>query len=277
MSLQEVAGFRVKHCRRRDGYYRYHTDKLEATTHNTLLLILKGKVHFSFGKTSLTAGKESIVCCGPGTLKEGLPVPGQPAAYVVLTFDMFSGEGKKIGFADIGFPSLIRVKSPGRILSMLQEIESTCSSGRKSRLTACAILGLQLLQTMEADRLRTTKQPPDASGLLHFRIKESVDYIHRNFKKRLDVAELAKRACMHPTYFAHLFKREIGVSPHQYVLDYKVEKAKEFLCTYDEALDYTANELGFHDYSHFYRTFKKATGKTPMRFVKENKGIYDPR
>ena len=53
--------------------------------------------------------------------------------------------------------------------------------------------------------------------------------------------------------------------------EYKIRRAKDFLLSYDEPLLNAGEELGFHDYSHFYRTFKRVTGMTPSEFVRRHK------
>jgi AraC-like DNA-binding protein len=277
MSLSSVAGVVIKRLRRRNDMHSFYSEKKPDYYQNALMMIFKGAIFFNYGKTRFTAPKDSIVCWGPTYPRERRPVQGEPASYVLLALDILSDEGGKLGFPDIGFPPLIRVKSPQRICSLLDDINASLNSAKPQRGPARSILGLKLLQAIDEERIRVSKPETAPAPRLHSRIREALENIQENFKKQHTVAALAKKACMHPTYFAHLFKEEIGVSPHQYILDYKIEKAKEFLCTFDEALDYTAEELGFHDYSHFYRAFKKVTGKTPMQFIRENKGLYDPK
>ena len=160
---------------------------------------------------------------------------------------------------------------------MFERIFKAFQSRGTKRVSDCSALGIRLLQAIAHDKGRGAEKEPDEAAPLHFRIKNALEYIRRNFKARLDVASLARQACMHPVYFTQLFKREIGVPPHRYIMEYKIEKAKEFIGAFNEALDYTSNELGFHDYSHFYRVFKKITGLSPMQFIKKQKGLYDPR
>jgi AraC family transcriptional regulator len=63
------------------------------------------------------------------------------------------------------------------------------------------------------------------------------------------------------------------MSPYQYILEVKISKAKNFLLNYAEERLYIGAELGFNDYSHFYRAFTKITGMTPSRFIAMNKSF----
>jgi len=69
-----------------------------------------------------------------------------------------------------------------------------------------------------------------------------------------------------PYHFARLFRRTVGVPPHQYVLRRRVERAKELLLTGRLGLSEVALAAGFSDQSHLTRVFRRAVGLTPARF-----------
>lgn len=62
-------------------------------------------------------------------------------------------------------------------------------------------------------------------------------------------------------------KQTFGVSPHQYVLRQRIERAKTLLLQGDCSLVELADRLGFADQSHFIRQFKRFVGMTPRAFV----------
>jgi AraC-like DNA-binding protein len=62
-----------------------------------------------------------------------------------------------------------------------------------------------------------------------------LDYIHAHVDQDLSLAELASVINISPTYFASLFKQEMGISPHQYVIQQRVEQAKLMLSKTDLA------------------------------------------
>lgn len=63
--------------------------------------------------------------------------------------------------------------------------------------------------------------------------------------------------------FLRLFKQETGLTPNNYILLTKIEKSKEMLIS-GTPIFHVAIDLGFHDSSHFYKTFQKFTGVTPL-------------
>ncbi len=100
--------------------------------------------------------------------------------------------------------------------------------------------------------------------------QQVVEYIHEHLSHSLTIAELASVAGMSPYHFTRSFKQTIGLSPHQYVLWSRVERAKNLLLQGEETLSALATHLGFADQSHFTRSFKRFTGVTPQAFIQQH-------
>ena len=89
---------------------------------------------------------------------------------------------------------------------------------------------------------------------------------------RPSLEQIAAVACLSPNYFAWQFKRATGLPPHQYVLDRRVERAKQFLQTGSGiSLAEVAAEAGFSDQSQFTHHFKRLIGVTPGQFRKRGR------
>jgi AraC family transcriptional regulator len=96
-------------------------------------------------------------------------------------------------------------------------------------------------------------------------IQQAINYIHTHLNRDLSLAELASVVNISPTYFASLFKQEIGISPHQYVIRQRVEQAKLMLSKTDLAIADIALQVGFSSQSHLTQQFKRLTGVTPKQ------------
>jgi AraC-like DNA-binding protein len=79
----------------------------------------------------------------------------------------------------------------------------------------------------------------------------------------LSLAALAARAGMDPYRFLRLFRRVIGVTPHQYVLHLRLTRAAEWLISRDDEVSAIAFEAGFNDLSTFNHRFRRVMGITP--------------
>ena len=96
-------------------------------------------------------------------------------------------------------------------------------------------------------------------------LQQAIDYIHTYLDRDLSLAELASVVNISPTYFASLFKQEMGISPHQYVIRQRVEQAKLMLAKTDLAIADIALQVGFSSQSHLTQQFKRFTGMTPKQ------------
>lgn len=98
------------------------------------------------------------------------------------------------------------------------------------------------------------------------RLSHVLAYIHKSISDDIDVTHLAEVACITRPYLIRLFKRELGLSPLQYINKKKVERAQLMLLTEECSVKEVAYSLGFSDHSYFIRMFKKTTGTTPREY-----------
>ncbi|MEA5449533.1 AraC family transcriptional regulator [Leptolyngbya sp. CCNP1308] len=106
---------------------------------------------------------------------------------------------------------------------------------------------------------------PDNRSLAYKQVQQAIDYIHTYLEQDLSLTELASVINISPTYFASLFKQAIGTSPHQYVIQQRVERAKMMLKRTDLAIADIALQVGFSSQSHLTQHFKRLTGLTPKQ------------
>jgi AraC family transcriptional regulator len=107
-------------------------------------------------------------------------------------------------------------------------------------------------------------------GLPPYRLKRVLDYIGDNLAGEISLEQLAAVVGMSPHYFAELFKKSTGHSPHRYVLFQRIERAKQNLATPGHrGVIEVGLESGFQNPSHFARVFRKFVGTTPSRFQAE--------
>ena len=94
-----------------------------------------------------------------------------------------------------------------------------------------------------------------------------LDYIERNYAQEIGVEDLAREAHLSPSHFSRLFKKSLDQSPHQFLMKYRVERAKDLLVREpDRPLAQVAVSTGFSDQAHFSRTFKRFTDTTPTAY-----------
>ncbi|MEG4420159.1 AraC family transcriptional regulator [Microcoleus sp. LAD1_D5] len=100
------------------------------------------------------------------------------------------------------------------------------------------------------------------------RLRQIIDYIHQHLDQDLALSELAAIVQMSPSYFSSLFKQSTGLAPHQYVIQCRIERAKNLLLQGELTIAEVAFNLGFTHQSHLSRHFKRLVGVTPKAFLK---------
>jgi len=93
-----------------------------------------------------------------------------------------------------------------------------------------------------------------------------LDYIDASLEGDLTVDHLASIACLSTFHFARAFKVAVGQSPHRYISDKRLERAKALLTGADRSLVDIALALNFSGQANFTRAFRQATGQTPGRY-----------
>lgn len=105
-------------------------------------------------------------------------------------------------------------------------------------------------------------------GLGDRKILQISEYIHAHLDQPIKLADLADVAGMSQFHFSRMFKQSMGISPHQYLLQQRVEQAKRLLKGSKLAIAEIALQCGFNSQSHLSKHFREAIGMTPSDYRK---------
>lgn len=99
------------------------------------------------------------------------------------------------------------------------------------------------------------------------KIAGSVEYIENNCLDRdFKLSKAAEKSYISETHFRRLFKDEFGISPKQYVINYRIKRAASLIIAGYHTLKEIASMCGYEDYKHFSVEFKKVTGISPSKY-----------
>ena len=123
--------------------------------------------------------------------------------------------------------------------------------------SVCVVLLAEMLSAMQLP-CRNGRQTVEPAI-----IEKIVEYIGANIGEDLSLETLSDLAGSSPVQFSRAFKRTVGTSPRQYILQERLRAARELLQTTDHALSEIAFTAGFSSQSHMTTTFKRMLATTP--------------
>ena len=91
-------------------------------------------------------------------------------------------------------------------------------------------------------------------------ILQAAETLRKNYQQELCLADLLAEAHMSKSYFLRLFRRYMGTTPYNYLVNFHITQAKELLVLTDHSVGEIAQKVGFGDASNFSTRFAKATG-----------------
>lgn len=106
-------------------------------------------------------------------------------------------------------------------------------------------------------------------------IFRAIDYVKKNYMKKITLEETAAHVYLSPAYFSRIFKEEMGENFNTYVNRVRVNAAKKLLLNEAIPLVDISNLVGFETQSYFSKVFKRLTGVTPGKY-RESRGKAKP-
>ncbi|MFD2583816.1 AraC family transcriptional regulator [Pedobacter vanadiisoli] len=148
------------------------------------------------------------------------------------------------------------------IAYLINKVIRICSEDtREKDVLADLTLKELLVRIMQTQNLKTIGG--DSYSLSQNPLAFVLNYIKSNLNEKISINSLSDKACMSKATFYRLFKRELGISPNDFIQAEKINKAKILLSQPRSKVASISYELGFNDANYFIRTFKKIVGITP--------------
>lgn len=144
-----------------------------------------------------------------------------------------------------------------------------------SGATDSALLAESVAATLAAQMFRRLAREPQPLALApvtltQVQLQDAVEFIEGTLDRRVSLRQIAEAVALSPFHFARSFRTATGLSPYQFVLRRRVERASELLLRGFE-IAAAATACGFADQSHLTTHFKRRWGMTPRVFQREQR------
>ncbi len=121
------------------------------------------------------------------------------------------------------------------------------------------LLGLHNEWTSEAGRERVGR-------IAKRRLLAVIEYMRVNYARPLTLERLSSEACVSRHHFGYLFKRAIGVTPHRFLTELRLDASASLLTETDKSVSHVALSCGFYTVAHFSSAFRRRFNQSPTAY-----------
>jgi AraC family transcriptional regulator len=145
--------------------------------------------------------------------------------------------------------------------------------GMKDALPIDRLVVDSLLVAVTAHLLHRAGAQQESSpiALPHWRLRRVVEHSDVHLHEPIYLSELADVAGLSPRHFARAFRQETGETPHRWLMNRRIIKAKHLLSRSDLPINTVSAACGFASQAHLTKVFRKSAGITPLRWRNEHK------
>lgn len=222
--------------------------------------VVHGRGHFIKNGVSYKPSKNDIFLIAPNDYVEYYPDKDDPWTYYWIGF---AGERSE----EIMKRSVFEKSATVRIYdtSVLELFAAAVDN-----YNSCGILNYESLGYLYIilSRLTSTKgAQKQAPSIREQHIREAIAYMNFNIDNSVTIADLARSLKLSPTYVINMFTDVLGISPKQYLINFRLEKSIDFLLA-GEKVSEVYKKVGFSTPEQYAKSFKKKYGKSPKAYVR---------
>lgn len=205
----------------------------------------------------------TILCVKPGTARH------TSTSYNCYYIHIASEEGEIYNILS-KLPDFIKIQSPEQYHNIYTNIIRAFNS---TKLKNTVLMYSEILKLINL-LCKTSGKAENSSSTRNSAVVSALEYLNDNYLQEISLKDIAAYVHLSPVYFRELFVNETGISPHTYILNKRIEKAKRLLELNCSSMSEVALSSGFSSQAYFNYVFKKQTGITPKQFKIENNNLY---
>ena len=231
--------------------------------HETFVIevVVEGNVALECNGKSHHAPKESIILLHPGEVHTGRSADGTAVSYRSFhpTGEWMEWISERLNYPrEVAFKSVTFENPP--VARLLKKAHKAFQKNQDPlHAEGLMTLAISALLQSQSDALPITSLNAPQS------IMRAKEYLEDEYSRSIQLSELANVSGLSPFYFLRAFTKATGLTPHEYLCNLRVEKARKLLSA-GISIAETAAETGFFDQSHLHRHFRRILGITPGKY-----------
>ena len=123
-----------------------------------------------------------------------------------------------------------------------------------------------ILEEIEKNIQKPRSEEKQEMKVTNLFVQKAMDYISMNYSQKLTLTKISEQLCITPNYLSELFKKHTGQNVSEYIIDYRLEKACQFLKNPQLRIGEVSEKVGINDVRYFSSMFKKKYNLTPTEY-----------
>lgn len=226
------------------------------------IIPLKGNARFSLDGVPYHIDQHTIVHAGRD-MNIKIKTYDTEWAYAVIHYEVIEADDKFKGFIDKHFS--IELDNMEDILKIIEQLLHKNMNPDHFSQFELKVIFMSLMKEV-LNGARTSQY-----NFTLQQVTKIIDYFHSHYEEEICISEVADMFNIDRRRIAYLFEKITGMTPVQYLMHYRVSKAKELLAITDLTIAEVAEAVGYQDNFYFSRVFKKVMQQSPSQYRKLNK------
>ena len=235
----------------------------EIRDHFIIHYILDGKGEFTVNNKTYKLGKKDGFLIRPGEETYYKADDKDPWIYMWIGFNGIKAE-TYLKYANLDENNhIFKYEKDSSLKKCILEILSLNIMNNSNRLKIDGLLYLFIGNLIENNKYMDKE---NSNTQVDEYINISIDFINNNYSNNIKVTDIANYVGLNRSYFSNLFTKKIGISPQEYLLSLKMEKACNLLTNLQLSIGDVARQVGYEDQLTFSKILKKSKGVSPKLY-----------
>ena len=227
--------------------------------------IIKGKARYTINGKHYELGQGDLLCLTNGMEKEAVTYPNSLMHCFSTNFDSIYPESH---CPPPSFPLVSHIGLRRELIDLFKEMTINWSNQQEGYIMRTRALFMLILNHLSEILIYKTDKMTD-----DYRINKTIRFITMHYADKITVKSLAEQLHLNEAYLGHLFKKETGITVHQYIKQIRVRNAENMLQSGGYKVSEAAEHCGFSDVFHFCKSFKELRGFPPSKCTSINTRI----